>query len=235
MNTKELFRKLQFNEISLFDALCEILNSTSKDSKMLVLLKSELVRFIEMSEAECNHHIYIALKRYFKNELTENIELNPIEEHVKMICDENKFKSLEDVPILSNIGDYPPEYPKNLFYIFSHQEYYLKLLKIELEGYINPKFSANSSPTPFKDPEAFKLFDYMVENWDYNSATKWGYLWNFFEDDGKITNKTDYETFIRKRYNFTSGKPNYESCISEKRKNELNKLKQEYLKNLDLN
>jgi predicted double-glycine peptidase len=75
----------------------------------------------------------------------------------------------------------------------------------------------------------------MVKHWKNNNATKWGYLWNFFENDNKITNKTDYEAFIREHYNFTIGKPNYESCISENRFKQLKQLKQEYLQNLDLN
>jgi hypothetical protein len=90
---------------------------------------------------------------------------------------------------------------------------------------------------PFKDPQTAELFEYIVDNWDYNAATKWGYIWEylFTNNNGKLTNKTDYETYIRERFNFTKGKPNYENCVSPKRFLELDELKEQHLENLDLN
>jgi len=91
--------------------------------------------------------------------------------------------------------------------------------------------------SPFKDAKTKDLFDYIVKNWSNNSASKWGYIWEFLftKDNGKLTNKTDYESYVRKYHNFTSGKPNYESCNSAKRYLELDELKQGYLDSLDLN
>jgi ribosomal protein L22 len=96
---------------------------------------------------------------------------------------------------------------------------------------------AKPEKKPFRDDSTAELFEYIVNNWDYNAATKWGYIWEylFTNNNGKLTNKTDYETYIRERFNFTKGKPNYENCVSPKRFLELDELKEQHLENLDLN
>jgi hypothetical protein len=91
--------------------------------------------------------------------------------------------------------------------------------------------------TPFKDKPTAELFDYIIQNWKYNANTKWGYIWNYFieKGNGKMPFKIDYETYLIERGLITRGKPNYESCISPKRYNELDELKNEHLEHLDLN
>jgi len=96
---------------------------------------------------------------------------------------------------------------------------------------------AKPEKNPFRDDSTAELFEYIVKHWNYNAATKWGYIWEylFTNNNGKLTNKTNYETYIRERFNFTKGKPNYENCVSPKRFLELDELKKQYLENLDLN
>lgn len=106
--------------------------------------------------------------------------------------------------------------------------------------YIEPKQETTLSitnKTPFKDSQTKDLFEFIVKYWDNKNTNKWGYIWEylFTKDNGKLTNKTDYETYLRKHYDFTTGKPNYESCNSEKRYLELDNLKTQFIENLDLN
>jgi hypothetical protein len=103
------------------------------------------------------------------------------------------------------------------------------------------KYSDNkpitATKSPFKDKQTAELFEYIIQNWKYNANTKWGYIWNYFIDrgNGKVTFKVDYENYLIERNLLTKGKPNYTSCNSEKRYNELDELKNEHLEHLDLN
>jgi len=83
---------------------------------------------------------------------------------------------------------------------------------------------------PFKDSETFELFNYILDKWSNTNDNKWGYIWEFFftRGYGKITNKTEYESYIRTNHNFTKGKPNYDSCNSDKRYKELISLYDEF-------
>ena len=84
---------------------------------------------------------------------------------------------------------------------------------------------------PFKDGETKDLFEYIIQNWEYNAMTKWGYVWNYFFDkgNGKMTSRTDYEGYLIQRGLITKGKPNYENCNSQKRYDALDQLKKEHL------
>jgi hypothetical protein len=86
--------------------------------------------------------------------------------------------------------------------------------------------------TPFKDGKTKELFEYIVENWNNKDATKWGYIWEYLytKEHGRLTNKTEFEAYIRENYDFTKGKPNYESCNSKKRYIELDELKEQFEK-----
>lgn len=91
---------------------------------------------------------------------------------------------------------------------------------------------------PFRDNDSKEFFEYIVNNWDKKTTSRWGYLWNFIVDfnNGKLTNKTDYEEYLRINNYLVKGKPNYESCSSKKVYLELEELLEKYKKyNLDLN
>jgi hypothetical protein len=111
---------------------------------------------------------------------------------------------------------------------------YLKYLESLRNKYKNNDSEEN---TPFKNEQTKNLFDYIVKNWKNNAVNKWGYIWEYFftKENGGLTNKTDFEAYLRKHHDFTKGKPNYESCNSEKRYNELDNLKENFFRNLDLN
>jgi hypothetical protein len=95
---------------------------------------------------------------------------------------------------------------------------------------------AKPEKKPFRDDSTAELFEYIVKHWNYNAATKWGYIWNYFfqKGNGKMTFKIDYETYLIERGLMTKGKPNYEACSSSKRYDQLDELKRQYLENLDL-
>jgi hypothetical protein len=83
---------------------------------------------------------------------------------------------------------------------------------------------------PFKNQQTAELFEYIVENWSYTSATKWGYIWNYFvqKGNGKMTYKSEYESYLMERGLMVKGKPNYDACNSDKRLNELEDLKSQF-------
>jgi hypothetical protein len=101
--------------------------------------------------------------------------------------------------------------------------------------YIEPQQTIPEK-TPFRDQKTAELFEYIVENWNYNAATKWGYIWNYFiqRGNGKMTFKIDYESYLIERGLITKGKPNYEACNSSNRYDQLDELKRQFLENLDL-
>lgn len=64
---------------------------------------------------------------------------------------------------------------------------------------------------PFKNDKTFQLFDYIVDNWNYNYNQKWADIWNEFNysNDFVAPYKNEYQTYIIKRFNYT-GKFQYD-------------------------
>ena len=101
---------------------------------------------------------------------------------------------------------------------------------------VDAHLTEDSTKTPFRDQNSRNLFDFIVLKWENKATNKWGYIWEFFvtKGNGKLTNKTDYESYLRRNHNFNSGKPNYESCNSFKKFDQLELLKDNFIK-IDLN
>lgn len=117
--------------------------------------------------------------------------------------------------------------------IISNEKILIEWARDYTESIDKEFFSPNSKEIkPFKDEQTKNLFEYIVKNWKNDTATKWGYIWNFlnYQESGGMTYKIDYETYLREKHNFTKGKPNYETCTSEKPKKELAELKKEFFK-----
>lgn len=148
---------------------------------------------------------------------------------------------------LRELNEHKEQYPQDLRdfitdvkIMFSNivREYNLKFDVIELfVSSIIPKEVRDNTRAPFRNNETRNLFEFIVKHWDNQTATKWGYIWEFLVtlNNGKLTTKTDYENYLREHHGFTKGKPNYDNCNSEKRFNELEELKKEYYTLLDLN
>ena len=81
---------------------------------------------------------------------------------------------------------------------------------------------------PFINDETFKLFNSILEKWNYNSDIKYAYIFN--ELFTETHHCGEYEFFIRKYYKSII-KFNYNNAISEKVIKQLKKIKEEELKN----
>lgn len=121
--------------------------------------------------------------------------------------------------------------------IISNEKILIEWARDYTESIDKEFFSPNSEEnTPFKDERTKNLFEYIVKKWKNNSANKWGYIWIFIvdQDNGGLTVKADYESYLRRHHGFLDGKANYDSCNSGKRFKQLDKLNKEFLESLDL-
>lgn len=117
--------------------------------------------------------------------------------------------------------------------IISNEKILIEWARDYTESIDKEFFSPNSKEIkPFKDEQTKNLFEYIVKKWKNDTATKWGYIWNFLNDQesGGMTYKIDYETYLRDKGLLPRGRPNYETCTSEKPKKELAELKKEFFK-----
>jgi len=114
--------------------------------------------------------------------------------------------------------------------------YSSKLNLIEISEYANFIYNeiSNFDPDkknikhPFKDDNTFNLFNYIVNNWNYNPDIKWAYIYNFLNDP-KI-NGNEYERYVRETQNF-KGLFNYNNANSQKVYDALDKLKKSFIEN----
>lgn len=65
--------------------------------------------------------------------------------------------------------------------------------------------------TPFNDPKTHKLFNYIVNNWNYDKGQKWADIWNVINDLENYTPpyKNEYQNYIITRFGYT-GKFQYD-------------------------
>lgn len=150
-------------------------------------------------------------------------------EYVKNQIDKNQIKQVDKLKNRLNIFD-NTQTPLITFY-----SSYLNI--IEISEYLNNIYDdvTNFNPDnetdikhPFKDPETYDLFNYLVDNWDYKPDIKWAYIYNFF-DDPKIY-QNEYERYVKETQNF-KGLFKYNNANSKKVYDTLNQLKKSFIKN----
>ena len=109
---------------------------------------------------------------------------------------------------------------------FYNRIYEFYLMKYDIK--FNNQTEEKTIKSPFKNPETLKLFNYIVDNWNYKSDIKWAYIYNFF-DDPKIYHN-EYERYVRETQNF-NGLFKYYNANSKKVYKALKELKEAFLKN----
>jgi hypothetical protein len=240
----ELINYLGDGKISVLQALNKVLQFTEKDPYRIELFLYDWNHKLVSIKAEYEQKIKAFLEVYFDSTQSIDIETYPsFEQMIYRICKSKGFKSFQDLP---KKKQYPDD--SVLFFhsiTFTHEDVFYSfdfgsadsltrhLLQYTNQSRVSP---TNATNNPFKDNTTAELFEYIVKNWNYNAATKWGYIWNYFiqRGNGKMTFKIDYESYLIERGLITKGKPNYEACSSSKRYNQLDELKRQYLENLDL-
>jgi hypothetical protein len=72
---------------------------------------------------------------------------------------------------------------------------------------------------PFENNRTLQLFNYIVNNWNYNYNQKWADIWNelYYLKGFKAPYKNEYRTYIIKRFNYT-GKFQYDKIKSQDNK-----------------
>jgi hypothetical protein len=90
----------------------------------------------------------------------------------------------------------------------------LPLLNNELKLLLSKKENPPPEPepeTPFTDPKTHELFNYIVDNWNYNKGQKWVDIWNVINDleNYKPPYKNEYQNYIIQRFGYT-GKFQYD-------------------------
>lgn len=261
MDFNKTLDQLNRSEISFSEVVNDVLNKAQNESERIKMYIDDIDIYLYQQERDLKRDFFSFLVKVFNENLTtentKSIKLTYMQKKTLKICKEKGFKSLKDIPYVDydESSDLFPLHLEiknpfiNVEKMYLHQ--FVKVfepfeslelvyfLKDTLKKYIEPKQETDQiiKPTPFKDLQTKELFEYIVNYWDNKNATKWGYIWEYLytKDNGKLTNKTDYETYLRKHYDFTTGKPNYESCNSEKRYLELDNLKTQFIENLDLN
>lgn len=113
-------------------------------------------------------------------------------------------------------------------------EYFKQYYKLVIELLSNPvdgliKTIKSTPLKPFRDNETKDFFDFIILNWERKTANRWGYFWEFIvtKNNGKLTSKVDFENYLISQ-NLYSGKPNYESCNSNRIFIELEELFSEF-------
>lgn len=114
--------------------------------------------------------------------------------------------------------------------------YTTKLNQIELYEYLNilseliENFEPENKPDikhPFKDPDTYNLFNYIVDNWNYKPDIKWAYIYNFI-DNPKIY-QNEYERYVRDTQDF-KGLFKYNNANSQKVYDAIKELKETFIK-----
>jgi len=119
---------------------------------------------------------------------------------------ENKIlmKDIDELYVLYN----KPE----IFVSFSDEE---NDITISLNDILNFKLLPDPK-TPFTDPKTHELFNYIVDNWDYDKGQKWADIWNAINDleNHKPPYKNEYQNYIITRFGYT-GKFQYDKPKKE--------------------
>jgi hypothetical protein len=263
MDFRKTLDQVRNDEISTAEVVNDILFKTQQEPDRINLFIVEIDLYLFGNEFDLSP-LLAFLHKVFNEKLTfENTKISELMSWQRLtinVCNAWGFESMSDLYKSSSESTKLSENP--LFVVFCHifKEIEKKVegcydyrksssdrldlvgiyyLKNSLKKYIEPNKELPPPPnkTPFKDDQTKGLFEYIVEHWDNDKATKWGYIWEylFTKENGRLTNKTDYEAYLRVNYNFTKGKPNYESCNSENRYSQLEELKKRFSVNLDLN
>lgn len=113
------------------------------------------------------------------------------------------------------------EITNNLWFFINEDkdpDYYIQYFKKVLESikdFVNdePKVNTTKSnpQTPFTDLKTYELFNYIVDNWNYDKGQKWADIWNAINDleDHKPPFKNEYQNYIITMFGYT-GKFQYE-------------------------
>jgi hypothetical protein len=217
-------------QILMINSLDVVLN-TFVNNRFIYDIQSildDLNNHISHIENVCFDFDMVLVKSYYENPKDTILKCK--------LLYQNIYDCYDDVIFLNKLKEKNIEvYDKYIFFIELLKDLFNSIKNIiDLE--FNAPFDIKNSSTksPFRDEKSKKLFEFIVNNWSNSHNTKWGYIWDFMvlQENGKLTNKTEYEAFVREKYNFLKGKMNFDSCNSSKRFEELEELKQKFL---DLN
>tara|TARA_B100000508_G_scaffold141092_1_gene146446 strand:+ start:114466 stop:115254 length:789 start_codon:yes stop_codon:yes gene_type:complete len=82
--------------------------------------------------------------------------------------------------------------------------------RIDMLVYTYKSISTKTTPppdpkTPFTDPKTHELFNYIVDNWDYEKGQKWADIWNIINvlEGYKAPFKNEYRKYVIQRFGYT--------------------------------
>lgn len=107
---------------------------------------------------------------------------------------------------------------KNLFEELEKLDFYLRSIIKRMKSFAPDIENQRTKPTlppdpktPFNDPKTHELFNYIVDNWNYDKGQKWADIWNVINDIENYTPpyKNEYQNYIITRFGYT-GKFQYD-------------------------
>lgn len=193
-------------------------------------------RIVEISSKQLLYFISENYKKYklnnkyssFEGFLQNDWQFNYLKQRIDYVVDcinSNKFKFICTTPKKENVfnllsNGLDTYYCSMLNLIELHE--YLSLIKKDIEDFNPDKNKDQSSGSeiknPFEDKKTYKLFNYIVDKWDYDRGQKWADIYTIIKDlyEYKTPEPKDYQKYIIQRYGYT-GKFQY-NIISKKMK-----------------
>lgn len=96
-----------------------------------------------------------------------------------------------------------------------YKQYFKKVIELlknfQCVNFLPNETTEQNNQTPFTDPKTHELFNYIVDNWNYNKGQKWADIWNVINDleNYKPPYKNEYQNYIIQRFGYT-GKFQYD-------------------------
>lgn len=204
--------------------LVEYLRLINKISSILLKKQQDELFYSDVltNERYIKNIIFNFQKQYFKLDeyIKKSVKINSNDTQLSLLT----FLLKQITIITTYYSTYIPDF-----------KYYNKPTTIEtyqiLDKFEIEKNNNEKKHHPFKNPETIEFFDYIVKHWtDYKANAKWAYIWNYLFDNGDLTYKTEYIKFLIEKGLLTKTKLDYDKATSQKHKNRLIELHEEFRK-----
>jgi len=197
--------------MGLYDFFDEVLNGELSELDIYNFIESKTSNFepekVKLLLDELEYYVFI------EKEEIESINKWNLND---LIGETNKFKSIDEIPhkeLINPLNGKTWKYynMEQLFYPY-HFYNIRKLKKLLISKSDTIKKTPPPDPkTPFTDPKTHELFNYIVDNWDYDKQQKWADIWNVINDtEGyKAPYQNEYRKYVIERFKYT-GKFQYD-------------------------
>lgn len=222
--TKELTNN--FNKGQLFDLISETYDYLLSETESHNI--EEIYYFEVFNDIKDSDPIYFDYEDPKQNEILielaefKKADLQKFESRLKEFVDDND--NLFDLLKTKELFDYLIKKYNRLYDENIYQKE--KFLPDEI---LYPE-EITDTKHPFKDPKTLELFNYIVDNWNYDKNQKWADIYDLIKDlnDYEEPKQTNYKAYIIKRFGYT-GKFQF-GIMSKKNDIALYELLEEYSK-----